>query len=88
MSKNQPGGEAEACVKQRDQNSQRPKNEREHDGVEAVTEAHSEHRTGRKLVRDEAEGTQYRGQFIWAYLQVTGHNFNFIPRVSGVIEGD
>lgn len=49
MSKNQPGGGAEACVKQRDQNSQRPKNEKEHDGVEAVTEAHSEHRTGEKV---------------------------------------
>lgn len=33
-------------------------------------------------MRDEAEGTQYRGQFIRATLQVTGHNFNFIPRVS------
>ena len=86
MSKNQPGGEAGVCVKQKEQNSQRPKNEREHDGGEAVTEAHLEQ--GRRLVRDEAEGTQYRGQFMRAYLQVTGHNFNFTPRVSGVIEGD
>lgn len=43
---------------------------------------------GRELVRDEAEITQYRGQFMRACLQATGRNFNFIPRVSGVIEGD
>lgn len=51
-------------LNRRDQNSQRPKNEREHDGVEVMTEAHSSIEQGRKLVRDEAEGTQYRGQFI------------------------
>lgn len=56
MSENQPGGEAEVCVIQRERNSQKPKNEREHGGLEAVTEyrtgensEHSEYRTGERV---------------------------------------